>query len=285
MKRRAFIRNSAAGISGMALLPGLVRGCGPVHDPLHDFGLITNVVGEMIRADHRSTMTLLAEMGYKYLEFGGTYGEDPAVLKSFMESIGLIPVAGGTSINGLQGDDLKRRMDQCLEMGKKYLVCYWPWMDSAENLTRDAVAMAVENCQEIGMKCNEQELRFAWHNHHQEFGTIDGQVIYDYILENTEPGLVTMEVDLYWAYKGGADIREYFRKYPGRFELVHVKDSYESPDLLSFACVGSGILNFEDLFSYRKVAGFKHLIVEHDDPEDEEECARSSIEYLNTLEF
>jgi sugar phosphate isomerase/epimerase len=96
-----------------------------------------------------------------------------------------------------------------------------------------------------------------------------------------------MEVDLYWAYKGGADIRRYFESHPGRFELVHVKDSYDSPDLRSFACVGSGIIDFPDLFSYRDVAGFRHLIVEHDQPGSEMElaCARSSIEYLQSLEF
>ena len=68
---------------------------------------------------------------------------------------------------------------------------------------------------------------------------------------------------------------------------MHVKDSYDSEDLRSFACVGSGIIDFADLLSYRKVAGFRHLIVEHDrpEPDNELECARSSIEYLHSLDF
>ena len=147
------------------------------------------------------------------------------------------------------------------------------------------VKYAVESLNKIGELCHNNGLRLAFHNHHQEFQLLDDQVIYDYILENTDPELITMEVDLYWAYKGGVDIQQYFEKYPGRFELVHVKDSYDSNDLQSFACVGSGIIDFQALFSSRDIAGFKHIIVEHDLPENEKECARSSIEYLKGLTF
>ena len=285
MKRRDFLYRTVAGAAGVSLVPSLLTGCMSENDPLHDFGLITNVVQEMIKQDHRETLAMLADMGYKYLEFGGTWGEEPAVLKNFMENIGLIPLAGGASIAGLQGDDLKKAIDESIELGKKYLVCYWPWMDGGENPTWDAVNFAVDEFHRIGEKCKKHGLRFAFHNHHQEFQKLDDQVIYEYILANTDPELVTMEVDLYWAHKGGADLKEYFEKYPGRFELVHVKDSYDSPDMNSFACVGSGIIDFPALFMFRDIAGFKHLIVEHDKPEHERECAQSSIDYLKSLDF
>jgi sugar phosphate isomerase/epimerase len=286
MKRRTFISHAAAGTAGLTLFPALLSGCRPEHDPLHDFGLITNVAGKLIRKDYRGTMAMLAGMGYKYLEFGGTWDEKPSELRTYMDQIGLIPLAGGTSISGLQGDGLKQNIDMCLEMGKRYLVCYWPWMDDGNSPTWEKVKFAVDESNRMGKACNEQGLRFALHNHDLEFRSLEGRVIYDFILENTDPELVTMEIDLYWAYKGGAELREYFQKYPGRFELVHVKDTYDSPDRESFACVGSGILDFQDLFSYRDVAGFRHLIMENDRPgEDEEGCARSSIEYLRSLDF
>ncbi len=87
----------------------------------------------MMREDHRATMALLAEMGYKYLEFGGTWGEEPVALRRFMDDIGLVPLAGGDSLANMQGDDLVAGIDESLALGKKYLVCYWPWMgDSLE---------------------------------------------------------------------------------------------------------------------------------------------------------
>jgi sugar phosphate isomerase/epimerase len=287
MKRRDFLSQCTAGTAGMIVFPSFMTSCVQKKDPLRDFGLITNVVQTEMRADHRKTMTLLAEMGYKYLEFGGVFRENPSELLRFMEGIGLTPLAGGTNIAGLMGDGLKQNIDACLEMQKSYLVCYWPWMDGGENPTMDQVKFAVDEFQKIGQECKGNGIRFAFHNHEKEFWSLDGQVIYDYILEETDPELVTMEVDLYWAHKGKADITDYFQRFPGRFELVHLKDSYDSDSMQSFACVGSGIIDFPDLLSYRKVAGFKHLIVEHDRPAPEYEldCARSSINYLNSIEF
>jgi len=287
MKRRDFLNQSMAGAAGAILFPSLLNSCASKHDPLRDFGLITNVVQTQMRTDHRLTMTLLAGMGYKYLEFGGVFRENPAELMRFMEEIGLIPLAGGTNISGLMGDGLKQNIEACLEMKKAYLVCYWPWMDGGENPTMDQVKFAVDEFQKIGQECKRNGLRFAFHNHEKEFISLDGQVIYDYILEETDPELVTMEVDLYWAHKGKADIRDYFKRYPGRFELVHVKDSYDAEGMQTFACVGSGIIDFPELLSYREVAGFRHLIVEHDrpGPDYELDCARSSIEYLKSISF
>lgn len=286
MKRRNFLRTSVAGLAGSTLFPSLLSACTKGHDPLHDFGIITNVVKDLILEDHRATMGMLAGMGYKYLEFGGTYGEKASELKAFMDQIGLVPLAGGTSISGLLDDGLQKNIDSCLEMGKEYLVCYWPWMDDGNSPSLDKVKFAVDECNRMGEVCNKSGLRFAYHNHDQEFQSQDGIVFYDHILENTESELVTMEIDLYWAHKGGADIREYFKKYPGRFELVHVKDSYDSPDRESFAPVGDGIIDFTDLFSYRERAGFKHLIVENDQPGDEQErVARTSINHLKSLKF
>jgi sugar phosphate isomerase/epimerase len=285
MNRRNFLHSTLAGTAGLSLAPGMLSGCMSGHDPLHDFGIITIGVQNMMREDHRATMALLAEMGYRYLEFGGTWDEEPDALQRFMDGIGLVPLAGGASLADMQGDDLLANIDECLALGKKYLVCYWPWMGDPLEPTWDMVNFAVDEFHRMGEQCKKKGLRFAFHNHYHEFQVLDDQVIYEYILENTDPELITMEVDLYWARKGGADIRQYFEKYPGRFEIVHVKDSYDSPDLESFACVGSGIIDFPELFSYRDIGGFKHLIVEHDHPENEEACARSSIDHLKSLKF
>jgi sugar phosphate isomerase/epimerase len=287
MDRRRFAGTTGIALSGITLSPALGQSWLAREDPLHHIGLITNVVQESIKKDHRGTLAQLAGMGYRYLEFGGTWGEEPLSLLGFLKGIGLLPLAGGTSMAALQGDGLQASIEDALQMEKKYLVCYWPWMDSGEHLTWDHVHFAVEQFHRIGEACNQYGIRFAVHNHEKEFQPLDGKVIYEYFLENTKAELVTMEVDLYWAYKGGADIRAYFKSHPGRFELVHVKDSKDDPDLRSFACVGSGILDFPDLLSFREIAGFKHLIVEHDkpDPDKEMECARSSIAYLQSLPY
>ena len=95
MKRRDFLNRSLAASAGLVLMPELLTSCRSSLDPLKDFGLITNVVQHMMEEDHRGTMSFLADLGYKYLEFGGSYGEEPRELLKFMKGIGLKPLAGG----------------------------------------------------------------------------------------------------------------------------------------------------------------------------------------------
>lgn len=285
MKRRDFIRNTVLGASALGISPALFSACSSV-DPLHEFGIITGLVGEMMKKDARGTLVKLSEMGYKYLEFGGNFGMEVKELKPLLKDLGLVPLAGGTNLAGLQGDDLKKFIEAQLEMDKKYLVCYWPWMDGGENPTMDDVKFAVDEFNKIGEQCNDHGLRFAFHNHDHEFKMIGEHMIYDFIMENTQPELVTMELDLYWIVVGGADPIEYIKKYPGRYELLHVKDAMDISDRESFTCVGSGVIDFEPIFRLRDIGGFKHLIVERDRGDiPEEECARKSIEYLKGLVY
>ncbi len=285
MKRRDFVRNTVIGAAALGISPALFSACSTV-DPLHEYGIITGLVREMMKEDARGTLVKLSDMGYKYLEFGGTFGMKVSELKPLLKDLGLVPLAGGTSIVNLQGDKLKKMIEDQLVMDKKYLVCYWPWMDGGENPSMDNVKFAVDEFNRIGEQCNENGLRFAFHNHDKEFMKIGDQVIYDYMMENTQPELVTMELDLYWIIVGGADPIDYIKRYPGRYELLHVKDASDITDRESFTCVGSGVIDFEPIFRLRDIGGFKHLIVERDRGDiSEEECARLSIEYLKTLEY
>lgn len=285
MNRRDFVRNSLLSATVIGLSPALLSSCTRI-DPLHDFGIITGVVREMMKEDPRGTLIKLSEMGYKYLEFGGTFGMEVKELKSLLKELDMVSLAGGASIADFEGDGLKKAIDDQLEMDKEYLVCYWPWIGNENNITKDYMKIVVEKLNMIGEECNQNGLRFAYHNHDHEFRSMDDQKIYDFILNNTQADLVTMELDLYWCVVGGADPKEYIKKYPGRYDLLHVKDAYDRKDRESFACIGSGVIDFESIFQLRDIGGFKHLIVERDRGEmPEEECARSSIEYLNTLKF
>jgi len=284
MKRRDFLKTSAAGIAGIGLSPMLLQSC-TSQDPLHDFGIISGVIKNELEVDPKGTLRQIAEMGYKYLEFGGTFGMKAMELKSFLNEIGLIPLAGGTSMASFQGDGLQKAIDDQLAMDKKYLVCYWPWMDSGENLTMDQLNFAVEQFHRIGEACNKSGIRFAFHNHDKEFQRVGDVHVYEYFLEKTDPKLVTMQLDLYWAIVGGADPVEFIEKYPGRYELIHVKDSYDKSERQSFACVGEGVIDFERILRRRDAGNFKHLIVEKDGATEGIKCARTSIEHLKTLDF
>jgi sugar phosphate isomerase/epimerase len=91
-------------------------------------------------------------------------------------------------------------------------------------------------------------------------------------------------MDLYWVTKAGFDPRTWFARYPGRFELVHVKDSKGAPGH-TMTEVGSGTMDWKGIFAQRRKAGIKHYFVEHDEPADPMESIRVSYNDLRALRF
>ena len=140
-------------------------------------------------------------------------------------------------------------------------------------------------------------IQFAYHNHHFEFVKVDGKYAYDILLEETDPKLVQMEMDLCWMNIAGQDPLKYFDRYPGRFPMVHVKDVKKIPPKTGDApvnfdnvfpkmtSVGNGVIDFKKIFAQSDKAGIKHYFVENDYPKSEFDDIRASYEYLHKLQF
>jgi sugar phosphate isomerase/epimerase len=80
-----------------------------------------------------------------------------------------------------------------------------------------------------------------------------------------------MELDLFWTTKAGQDPVEIIKKYPGRFQLFHMKDMFtkEAPffttvGVTDFAPVGAGLINFKEILAVKDIAGMKYMVVEQD---------------------
>jgi sugar phosphate isomerase/epimerase len=118
----------------------------------------------------------------------------------------------------------------------------------------------------MGKKCKEAGLQLLYHNHNFEFEkNKNGVVPIEYFLENLDPEYVNFEIDLYWAVKAGADPVAYFKKYPGRFKMWHVKDM---DDQGRFAPVGTGTIDFARILQNKEVSGMQYYIVEQDQTYD-----------------
>ena len=101
-------------------------------------------------------------------------------------------------------------------------------------------------------------------------------------MKNTDPDLVTTQLDLYWVVKGNADPVELIKKYPGRIELVHAKDM-DSTTERGMTCVGNGIIDFKRIFVQAKTAGIRRIIVENEQWKGGFECAEVSYKSLTKL--
>ncbi|MBS0001326.1 MAG: sugar phosphate isomerase/epimerase [Cyclobacteriaceae bacterium] len=282
--RRGFLKKSAIGSAMISM--GLIPSCAGGARMLDEIGLIGGVIRDEIKKDYKATLRKVADIGYTYYEFGNFLGPSLGEFKSFMKEIGLVPLAGGSSMAAMiKDDELEKMVEAALALDKKYMVCYWPWMDGGENKTLDDFKIAAERLNRLGTRCNNMGIRFAFHNHDKEFVAVEGyRWGYEVILRETDPELVTMQLDLYWILKGGGDPMVLFNEYPGRYEMFHVKDMENSEEKL-YTCPGYGIIDFESIFAESRQAGVKYYIVEIDRHPEPMQCIEDSYNFLKTLRF
>lgn len=282
--RREFIQTAGMLTAGLWLGLRTIASCKQTNvSSLKDLGFITNIIEKEIHDDWRGTLEKVAGMGYKYFESGEVYGDSLEDYKKFLKNIGLIPLTAGASMaQFLDEESFAKILARGHDLNAKYVVCYWPWMSDAINLTSDEIKAAADNLNRIGEKCKAENFTFAWHNHDKEFKPVNGMIPFDYLLSNTDTELCKVEIDLYWIYKGDDEPLHYFEKYPGRFEIVHMKDMDDTAERF-FACVGDGIIDFPSILKKSELAGMKHLIVEHDHPENGLECIQRSYDYIQSI--
>jgi sugar phosphate isomerase/epimerase len=260
MKRRTFIKTTALATVSTMMVPGLLKAA-----PLKkNIGLQLYTLRNPMQQDLPGTLRLIAKTGYSWLEAAGYsegkfYGFSPRDFKNMVEELGMSMISSHAAFNP---EDQQLAIDAHAELGVKYIVC--PVMPFEERVTADDFSKAAARLNEIGEACGKSGLKFGYHNHNFEFVKINDSTGYDLLLTLTDPKWVCFESDFYWMVYAGIDPLDYFRKYPGRFELWHVKDMENNPDK-DFAPVGTGIIDFEAIFSLKDVAGLAYFFVEQDD--------------------
>ncbi|GHT75273.1 sugar phosphate isomerase [Bacteroidia bacterium] len=259
------------------------------------YSLRDQIGNEKIGID--SVIRAVGEMGYKYVENYGyneadglTFGLTPEEAKAKFEAAD-VTILSTHVRRDLPTEKTEKNLadtwawwDKTIAdhkvMGAKYIVM--PSMPTPETL--DGVKEYADYYNAIGEKCVAAGLKFGYHNHSYEFEKKyelpGGKTIsmYDYLVQNTDPAKVFFEMDVYWAIMGRRAPVELFEEYPGRFEVLHIKDSKELGR--------SGAVGFDAIFNHLDLAKTKYLIVEverYNIPAIE--SVKESLDYLNKSEF
>ncbi|MDQ4079317.1 MAG: sugar phosphate isomerase/epimerase [Gemmatimonadota bacterium] len=231
--------------------------------------------------DFEGTLARVAEVGYREVEFAGYYGRSANDVRAVLNRVGLTAPSSHVGL-----PDCRRDVDGVIAMasgiGASYLVV--PWLEESERKTLDDYRRIGEELNRIGEKVRAAGMRLGYHNHDFELARIDGRLPLDVLLQEADANLVVLELDLYWAVKGGIDPIAYVAQYPGRIHLVHVKDSAGAPEHRQVD-VGKGTINFAEIFARREQAGIRHAFVEHDNPPSTTETMRASYEHLARLSW
>jgi sugar phosphate isomerase/epimerase len=284
MQRRTFFKVAGAAIVTLAL-PEIAQ-AQQAKKKLPSFGIITgNTGGDWVKNDPKGALREMARLGYKELEFGDDFGMTIPELKKFLKDIGLKALIGPTSMQAMDDtEQLKKDIERCQSLDKKYIVNYWPWTDDGQNKKLDDWKRVAEKLNKGGEICKKNGLRLLYHNHDIEFKLTEGKIPFDTLMANLDKNYVKIELDLYWITKGEQSAVEYIRKYPGWYPVFHVKDMDHTIEK-DFACAGEGRIDFPGIFQLHKTAGVKHYIVEHDHPANPKECVTTAARYLSELRF
>ncbi len=295
MKRRTFIETSVAAAALYAARPSWAA------ETTHEIkrvGLQLYTVRSEMPKDFAGTIAKVAQTGYKEVEFAGYFDHTPKEVREIVDKNGL--TAPSTHLGyDLIENKLPGMIEVAHVIGHKYIVC--PWIDEKQR-TADGWKKAAELFNKAGEATEKAGIQFCYHNHSFEFSPVEGlggKGAYDYLLAETNPKYVKMEMDLCWISVAGKDPVAYFKKHPGRFPLVHVKDYVNDPNATSsyagatgsvvfkgrLADVGKGAIDWKRIFEHSETAGIKHYFVENDDAKEPFEDIKISYDYLAALRF
>jgi len=277
MDRREFAKSLATASVAIACNGAFRTARGAKIDKV---GIQLYTVRDKMKADFEGTLARVAQIGYKEVEFAGYFDHSPADVKAILDRLGLSAPSTHIGLAGM--DEWKKALDTAKAIGHEYVVV--PWIPEEKRKTLDDWKSVAAVFNQAAQMTKDAGLQFAYHNHDFEFPKLDGQVPYDVLLQNTDPKLVQLEIDLYWITKAGQDPLTYFARWPGRVPLVHVKDSAGAPEH-KMADVGQGKIDWKRIFAKRDQAGIKHFFVEHDQPPQPFEDIAASYKYLHELEF
>ncbi|WP_162417851.1 sugar phosphate isomerase/epimerase family protein [Cyclobacterium roseum] len=226
-------------------------------------GLQLYSLREDIKGNVPGILKQVADIGFKKLEAanyadGKIYGSSPKEIKKMVMDLGMhmqsAHVGGPRDFSGANHtaamDWWKQAADAHAAVGAEFLIK--PSMPKPDTLRELETWCTYYN--QVGYIAKEYDLQFGFHNHAREFEKIEGKVMYDFMLENTDPDLFCMELDVYWATKGGYDPVDYLNKYSGRFPLLHIKDEEEIGQ--------SGTMDFAPIFKAAYAQGMKGYYVE-----------------------
>jgi len=278
--RRNFLKLSATGAVGALVLSQYGFKSAPVDPKTFGVGLQLYTIRDAMSKDVPGSLKLVSDLGYKYLELasyanGKFYGYEPVAFKKLVNDLGMDIISSHTQVEalGITLDNAKKMAEDHAKIGVKY--CIQPWVVEEARKTLDSYKKMAAEWNKVGGIMKEHKIQFGYHNHNFEFDTVEGKIpYYDVFMVELDKNLVTMELDIFWATKAGQNPVEMFKKYPGRFQLFHMKDMFTKeapfykPSTNDFAPVGAGLIDFKAILAARSVAGNKYLLVEQDSTKD-----------------
>ena len=281
--RRTFVKSGAMIALGAAIFPrsAFAGGKGKKNGVV---GLQLYSVRDDMKKDPKGSLAQLAKMGYVYVEHANYvnekfYGFPAPEFRKILDGLGLKMISGHTVMGKEHWDDAKKdfsdswkkTVEDAAVLGQKWVIS--PSMDETMRKTYDDFMRYMDIFNKCGELCHKSGMKFGYHNHDFEFSqTLNGKKLFDIIMTSIDPKLVALQLDMGNLYNGGATALDVMNQYPGRFEIMHVKDeipSSKGTEKYESSILGKGIVNTEKVVDLGKnKGGTKCYIIEQESYQD-----------------
>ena len=280
--RRSFLATLGATLAATAA-PKIwhgVRGLEPPPKKLDRIGIQMWTVRKLAAQDLEGTLHQLAAIGFKEVELEAFYKRTPSDWRDILRQNGLSAPSSHVTVEAIETKPEQTFAD-AHTVGVEWLVMRS--LPRGRQQTVDDWKRVAAQFNHAAARAKEAGFRFAFHNHNDVFRAVDGVTPIEILMKETDPALVSYELDCYWAVSGGGDPVALLARYPGRFKMLHIKDGKPPYDDASQTDVGVGSLDFKPILA--KAQGVEHYFTESDSAADPIAFAANAYKYLSTLEF
>ncbi len=279
--RRTFLKAGAMAAIGTAILPKAIFAAGKsAGNSAGITGLQLYSVRDDMMKDPLGSLTQLAKMGYVYVEHANYvnrkfYGYSAPEFRKVIDGLGLKMISGHTVMGKEHWDETKKdfsdswklTVEDAAVLGQKWVIS--PWMDETMRKTYDDFKRYMEIFNKCGELCKKSGMKFGYHNHWFEFNeSLNGEKIFDIIMKSIDPNLVALQLDIGNMYNGDVVALDVINQYPGRFEIMHVKDEILSnggEEKYVSTILGEGIVNTQKVVELgTKIGGTRCYIIEQE---------------------
>lgn len=256
-----------------------------------DLGLQLYTVRDEVK-DLDNALKQIAAAGYTNIEmfgynnrqfFGKTVQQMADLLKqnNLKTNSGHYGIADMLHAKDYNWDSWKYLLEDAKTLGQKYITI--PYLDD-KHRTADDFKRVAERLNKGGELSKAAGLITAYHNHNFEFVKEGDTTMYEILLNNTDPKYVQFEMDMYWVVYADQNPVDWFKKYPGRFPMWHIKDMEAATTVApkGQTCpVGEGIINWKEIFAAKKLAGLEYTFVEQEQYRKPVfDCIKTSADYM-----
>ena len=252
ISRRGFLAASAAVPFALAA---------PTHRDVPVGLELFSVRGELAK-DDIGTVRAVGKMGYQVVEFYAPYynwtAEHAREMRKVMDDAGVRCRSTHNDLKSFTPEGIGKAIDLNHTLGATYMV-----LASAGRVTDlDGWKRVAGQLSEAAEKLKPAGLRPGYHNHQDEFRSLEGKRPIEVLAANTPPE-VMLQLDVGTCVEVKSDPVAWIKANPGRIRSLHCKEW--SPEQGYRVLYGEGVCPWKDIFAAAEsVGGVEYYLIEQE---------------------